>query len=259
MKPLVCVLIFLVLTTPTQAQLWRYLNDNPQGEAAAERALDKEACSIVTKHEIFFEENISYKLRTYCLRAFDSIGGKIGISPGERGHAILIAGPKDSIKLDDVSRLVKVHFFRPELLEVVYSPRGGSDQGFEYVLILGLNKGHIQVAAEFLTINEYSMPNEHHLRELRLKPRGNTLQDYNLTVGIRDLTKSTADSTAGHDRRSIVDLKFDEARMIFYNKIEHNYPTIDLGDNEKYYYFDNSWHQLVKDETGEKSAMSAVH
>lgn len=78
----------------------------------------------------------------------------------------------DSIEIEDISGLVKVHFLRPELLEVVYSPRGGSDQGFDYVMILGINKEHLWTVTEFLTTNEYATSGEYHLHDVRLKLQG---------------------------------------------------------------------------------------
>ena len=195
-----------------------------------------------------------------------------------------IAGPGSRIKIDDIAGLVKIHFLRPELLEVVYSPRGGSDQGFEYAMILGVKKNHLCIAGEFLTINEYNSinedttPDEYHLHEVRLKLQGQNLLDCQLTANVRDVLKAGVHHSKNYDRKSLYVLRFDGTRKIFYNKIEHlnavfrmdpsaakprllngDYPMVDLGPGEKYYYVDDTWYALVEDDAGNKNILSKVH
>lgn len=205
---------------PNEA-VWRYLNYDPKAVEVFEKSLGKEACSVVTWNEIVYGEKRPYKIRTFCIRSFDSLPGKIAISERSHGHNLLIEGPGDKIKIEDISGLVKLHFLRPELLEVVYSPRGGSDQGFEYVIILGIIKQRLWVVTEFLTINEASAPDGYSLHEVRLKLEGQTLHDCRLTANVRDLFKSDSSSVKSYDRKSATVLEFDEKRRIFYQKIGH--------------------------------------
>ena len=163
-------------------------------------------------------------------------------------------------------------------LSLIYCPRGGSDQGFEYVMILGVNKDHLCFVSEFLTINEYTIPDEYHLHEVRLKLRGQNLRDCQLTASVRDVLKAGIHSFKNYDRKSLSVLRFDETRKIFYKRIEHltaafrmdssaarpsplsgDYPMVDLGLDEKYYYIDDTWYALTRDDSGNKTVLSKVH
>jgi hypothetical protein len=73
-------------------------------------------------------------------------------------------------------------------------------------------------------------------------------------------------------------LRFDEDRKIFYNRIESlnavfqmnlsadkdrlvtgDYPMVDLGSDEKYYYIDHTWYALTKDNASQKNILSTIH
>jgi hypothetical protein len=38
-----------------------------------------------------------------------------------------------------------------------------------------------------------------------------------------------------------------------------DYPMVDLGPGEKYYYIDDTWYVLTKDDSDKKSILSTVH
>ncbi|HEY4195388.1 MAG TPA: hypothetical protein VGM63_07625 [Mucilaginibacter sp.] len=38
-----------------------------------------------------------------------------------------------------------------------------------------------------------------------------------------------------------------------------DYPTVDLGPGEEYYYIDDTWYVLSKDDTANMSILSKVH
>jgi hypothetical protein len=262
MKPFPWILLLLLpLFQPTRsnAQLWRYLKDDPKADQDFEKSLDREACSVTTRSYLYYGVKRDYKVRSYCIQGFDSVPGKIVISPTSHGHSLLIKSPGNRIKIEDTYGLVKVHFLRPELLEVVYSPRGGSDQGYDYVMILGLSKKRLCVVTEFLTINESTSPDEYHLHEVRLKLRGQTLRDCELIANVRDMLKTDTSRSREYDRKSVYLLKFDYDRKIFYNKIEHGIPMIQLGPGEEYCYIDTTWYRQDIDDTTKKNVLSKVH
>jgi hypothetical protein len=273
-------LFVLVFCQPlkSSAQLWTYLNYNPKAEEAFEKALDKEACSLSMKTEILHGEKSTYKVRTYCIQSFDGLRADINVSERSHGHNLSIQGPNDNINIEDISGLVKVHLLRPELLEIVYRPRGGSDQGFDYVMILGIDKRRLRIVTEFLTINEYSIPDEYHLYEVRLKLQGQTLHNCKLAVVVRESLHSDTNRSKNYDRKSVYVLSFDEDRKIFYNKIQHlnavlhmdtpagnerpvsgDFPIVDFGSDEKYYYINDTWYALIRDNASKKNQLSRVH
>jgi hypothetical protein len=280
-KPTSWIIIILILfghATKSSAQLWRYLDYDPKAEKAFEKTLDKEACSIIVRSEIVYGQKSTYKSRTYCIQSFDGNRSKIVLSERSHGHMLSIQGPRDSMKIEDFTGLVKMHFLRPELLEVVYSPRGGSDQGFDYVMILGINEKRLCIVTEFLTVDESNMADEYHLYEVHLKLQGSTLRNCELALTIRNLLKSGASRSKSYDRKSVYVLRFETSRNIFYNKIKHlnavyemypsggkgrlltgDYPMVDLGADEEYYYIDDTWYALVKEEAGKNSILSKVH
>jgi|GEM_PF-4328520 len=276
---IVTILLLLGQASRSSAQLWKYLGKyDPKAALAFEKTLDKEACSITSGHEMFNDEKSTYKIRTYCIRSFDGTQSKIVLANIHRGRALSIAGPGSSFTIDDISGIAKIHFLSPELLEVVYSPRGGSDQGYDYVLILGVEKNRLCFVSEFLTINEYTLPDEYHLHEVRLKLQGQNARDYLLTANVRDVFETGNHKSKNYDRKSLHVLRFDETRKIFYSGVEHlgadlrldsaagrpnlpagDYPVVDLGPGEKYYYAYETWFALIKDGLANKYVLSGMH
>jgi hypothetical protein len=276
---IVIILTFLVHPTSSTAQLWKYLGKyDPKAALAFEKTLDSEACSTSLGSETYAGENSTYKIRTFCIRSFDGTRRKIVVSEIHHGHVLSIKGPGSSFTIDDISGLAKLHFLNPELLEIVYSPRGGSDQGFEYVMILGIKENRLCFVNEFLTINEYNIPDEYHLHEVRLKLQCQNLHDLQLTAHVRDVLKAGVHRSGNYDRKTVYLLRFDEKRKVFYTRIEQlnaafrmnssvakprllagEYPMVDLGPDEKYLYIDNTWYALTKDDSSNINILSKVH
>jgi hypothetical protein len=274
---IIMIFILTAWVTNANAQLWRYLNNDSNSEAVSEKLLDEQACSVVTRTAVFYSDTFTYKVREYCLRSFDGSPDKITIFERPFSHSLIIEGQIDSLKILDFYSLVKLHFLRDDLLEVVFSPRGGSDQGYEDVLILGIEKGKIHVALEMLTINEYDILNEYGLYEVRLKLLGQTLHDCQLAVTIHEVRREK-DRSKNFDRKKQYALKFDEGEKIFYNQIVHlhgnfkierssgdqnrlidgDYPVINLGKTV-YYYVDRRWYERFDDAaTGSKTLSRVV-
>ena len=275
------ILIFLLFghTLKASAQIWKYLGKyDPKEVLSYEKTLNKEACSVRRHSEMYGGEKSTYDARTYCIRSLGGTRSDIIISAIDHGHDLSIEGPGNTILIHDISGLEKIHFLRPELLEVVYSPRGGSDQGFEYVLILAVDKNRLCFVSEFMTVNEYTIPDEYHLYEVRLKLRGQTLRNCELTANVRTVLKAGVDTSKNYEHKSVYVLRYDETRKIFYNKIEHlnaafrmdssgarprlltgDYPIVCLGLDQVYYYIDDMWYALFKDDEGKKTLLLKVH
>ena len=275
------LLLFLLLgactATNTKAQLWRYLNNDPENEKTAEMAIKGEASSIITRRVIAYGDTLSYEVMTYAIQTFDSVSEKVTIFEKPFGHKLTIKCAHDRLTIGDFYCLTKVHFFRTDLLEIVYSPRGGSDQGYDNVLILGIDKGKFCIAMHAQSVNEYSIPDEYGLYELRLKPSGGTLPDFQLAVSIHEILKSGTKPSKNYDRRHGYVLKFDVKKRIFYNGVQHlnaiykfddnasgkdkllagDYPVIDLG-KDVYYFIGNLWYERSNDKPEEKETMSLV-
>ena len=254
------------------AQLWRYLNDSPEAQRAAEMALNKEAISVITKPIVVYGDTLSYDIRTYSLQSFDGIPCEISLWERPFDRSVFhIDLPDDSLVINDFYSLSRVHHLSNNLLEIVYSPRGGSDQGFDHVLLLGVNKGKFCIVAEILSINEYAGPDEYGLYNLHLKLSGKSVDNYQLALHIRDLCKSTKPKKS-FDRSSDFMLKFDKIKHIFYNEtklmdivtqvydvyegktkplhIKGRYPAINLGEY-KYLFIKGRWFSFYKrPETG---------
>lgn len=257
------------------AQLCRYLDDSPEKEKAADRELQKEAYSVVTKRTVAYGDTFSYDIMTHVIKSFDGQSVKIRLwEKPFSGHVFHIDLPDDKLIISDFYALARVHHLSSDLLEVVYSPRGGSDDGFDNVLILGVNKNRFCIVMEVQSIHEFDGPGEYGLYNLRLKLRGNAVNNYQMTLNVRDLLKSD-NSTKNYDRNSVFQLKFDKDQHIFYTdnesldayiyaddsktKKQHItglYPFIDLGQY-RYCFFNKVWYSVWKDnKTGEVSMFS---
>jgi hypothetical protein len=226
------VLIFYAGNHTAYAQLWRYLNDSPEAEKAADMALKKEAFSVITKRTIAYGDTFPYDVMTYAIRSFDGRPAKISLwEKPFHGHIFHIDLPGDKLIIPDFSGLAKVHHLSSDLLEIVYSPRGGSDQGYDNVLLLGVNKGKFCVVMEILSINEYEGLGEYGLYNLHLKLSGQSVNNYQLAIHIRDLLKSDKPKKS-FDRSSNYILKFDKNLHIFYNEMRSMNAVVELYDTK---------------------------
>ncbi|WP_419701725.1 hypothetical protein [Mucilaginibacter sp. NFX135] len=262
------VLIFYAGNNTAYAQLWRYLNDSPGAEKAADMALKKEAFSVITKRIIAYGDTFSYDVMTYAIRSFDGRPAKISLWEKPFSDRIFhIDLPDDNLIIPDFYCLTRVRHLSNDILEIVYSPRGGSDQGFDNVLLLGVNKGKFSVVMEILSINEYDGPGEYGLYNLHLKLSGKNVNDYQLALHVRDLLKSD-NPKKSFDRSGNYMLKFDKSLHIFYNEmrsmnavvelydtktsktklrqIKGSYPVIKLGEYE-YIFLNGLWYEVTKD------------
>ena len=261
------------------AQLWRYLNNSPEKEKAADRELKKEAFSVITKKTIAYGDTFSYDIMTYSIKSFDNVVVKINLweKPFD-GHVFHIDLPGDKLTIPDFNGLVRIHHLSNDLLEIVYSRRGGSNDGYDNVLILGVSEGKFCTTTEIQSVHEFEVPKEYGLYNLHLKLQGANTDNYKMIVTVRDLLKSGNKDKKSYDKSSSFLLKFDRGQHIFYtdnqkldayiyqedieadktkkHRVTGFYPMIDLGEY-RYCFFNKAWYSVWKDiSTGEVSMLS---
>jgi hypothetical protein len=264
----ILLILFFYNTNTVYAQLWRYLNDSPASEKAADRALKKEASSVTTKETVTEDGPFPYDIITYSIKAFDGSSAKISLwEKPFSDHTFHIELPGDTLIIPDFYSLAKVHHLSNNLLEIVYSPRGGSDDGFDNVLILGVNKNKVCIVMEIQSIHEFDNVNLYGLYNLHLKLLGTNTDDYRMQVNVRDLLKSDDKSKKSHDWSYHYALKYDKDKHIFYTgkqkidaviygdtaitqKHEQQHvsavcPVIYLG-GYKYCFYNNIWYEIGK-------------
>jgi hypothetical protein len=272
-------LFFYAGNNIAHAQLWRYLNDSPEKEKAADKELKKEAFLVITKKTLAYGDTFTYDVMTYAIKSFDGVAAKISLwEKPFNGHVFHIELPDDSLTIRDFYSLARVHHLSNDLLEIVYSPRGGSDDGFDNVLILGVNKSKFCIVAEIQSVHEFESPNVYGLYNLHLKLQGTSIDNYQMAVKVRDLLKSNNKAKKSYDKSAHFLLKFDKDQHIFYTdnqkldayiyqediktKKHHVigfYPMINLGQY-RYCFFNKTWYSVWKDQTtGEVSLLSYCH
>ena len=263
------VLIFYAGSNTAYAQLWRYLNDSPEAEKAADMALKKEAFSVITKRTIADGDTFSYDVMTHAIQSFDGRPAKISLWEKPFSDRVFhIDLPDDNLIIPDFYCLVRVHHLSSDILEIVYSPRGGSNDGFDNVLLLGVNENKFRVIMEIQCIHESEGPDMYYLYNLHLNLSGKNVNNYQLALHIRELLKVDKPQK-GYDRNSNYTLKFDKNMHIFYNemrsmdtvvelydtnidktklrRIKGNYPVIKLGGYE-YIFLNGLWYEVTKDQ-----------
>lgn len=269
-----CLLVFAEVKVAS-AQLWRYLNDSPEKEKAADRALKKEAFSVVTRKTIAYGDTLSYDIMTFALKSFDGATVKIDLWEKPFSDRVFhIDLPNDKLIIPDFYALARVHHLSTDLLEIVYSPRGGSDDGYDNVLLLGVEKNKFCIVLEIQSLHEFDGPGMYGLYNLHLKLTGNRADNYQLNIQVHDLLKSDSKKKS-YDHNSSYQLKFDKSQHLFYTSnqkldayiyresakarkrhITGIYPTIDLGQ-ERYCLFDNIWYAVWKDKFNGEITMYA--
>jgi len=266
------ILFFYTGNNIAHAQLWRYLNDSPEKQKAADRELKKEAFSVITKKTIAYGDTFSYDIMTHAIKTFDGTIAKINLWEKPFSDRLFhIELPCDTLAIRDFYSLERVHHLSSNLLEIVYSPRGGSDDGYNNVLILGVNNGKFCIVAEIQSAHEF----DDGFYNLRLKLLGASINNYKMRVKVRDLLHSGDKDRKSYDKRASFLLKFDKDRHIFYTSkrkldaytyqddyitkkhhITGVYPMIELGDY-RYCFYNKAWYSIGKDQTtGELSMFS---
>ena len=251
LKQIIVFPVLAAISINANAQLFRYLDRNSAPDIAQYKAIEQEACSIVTRYAIVYADTVPYKVMDYVIQAFDGSCDKITLFEQPSSHTLYIGCPHDSLKIEDLYCLTKVHFFRPDLLEVVYSPRVGSDEGYDNVLILGINKGKLCILMHVRSVDEYYFSDDYKLYNLRLSLRGIERDQYHLGVSIHEILRSTTKVSKNYDRNSKYVLKFDERQKIFYNEVRHLHPMINLGEYQ-YYFVDHRWYMQGEKLPGKK-------
>jgi len=270
------ILFFCAGNNIAHAQLWRYLNDSPEKQKAADKALKKEASEVITKKMVAYGETLSYDIMTHTIKSFDGVAAKIDLwEKPFNGHVFHIDLPNDQLIIRDFSGLVSVHHLSHNLLEIIYSPRGGSDEGYDNVLLLGVDKGKFCIVAEMQSVYEFERSKVYGLYQLHLKLQGTNIGNYQMFVKVLDLLRSENKGEKSYDKSTNFVLKFDKARRIFYTDkqkldayielegvtpkklhVRGYYPMINLGEYQ-YCFFNKIWYSVWKDVTTGKVWMSS--
>ena len=262
------VLTFYVGNNTAYAQLWRYLNNSPEAEKAADMALKKEAFSVITKRTVVDKDTFPYDVMTYAIRSFDGRTAKISLWEKPFSDRVFhIDLPGDNLIIPDFYCLVRVHHLSDDILEIVYSPRGGSNDGYDNVLLLGVNENKFRILMEIQCIQESEVPEWYYLYNLHLKLSGKSVNNYQLALHVRELRKDDKPKKS-YDKSNNYTLKFDKNLHIFYSEvkpmdavvevydtnktkprqIKGDYPVIKLGEYE-YVFWDGLWYEANKDHT----------
>ncbi len=160
-KRIAVALLFLSLFLShihANAQLWRYLDDSPEKQKAADLAVEREASSIKTVSMVAYSDTLQYKIINYNIQTLDGLDDNISMYYTPFTGQFTIKSSNDSLRIYDYNSTDSVHFLNKNLLELLYSPRGGSDDGFQNTMILYIDKGKIGVAMEIETDHQFDFP-----------------------------------------------------------------------------------------------------
>jgi hypothetical protein len=176
----------------------------------------------------------------------------------------------DSLKIEDCNGPARLHLLRKDLFEIVYSPRGGSDDGYDNVLLLAIKNGKFCIAMQMETMHNYDGPGFFDLDETHLFLTGDTPKSYRLILKKHD--KRRDDKKAkNYDHYLTRSLKYDDKLNIFYtaNKtisgwlwdyndddhktpIKGTFPVIKFGDSA-YCYIKDNWYTIGRDFQSQKT------
>ncbi len=250
------------------AQLSSYIGWTPAKEKAFEKRLKKEAYKVITHYDA---DKFPYDEMIYRMQSLDSTICYLHLMyiPFSREYSIKCE--TDSLKINDFRGEARLHFLRKDLFEIVYSPRGGSDDGYENVLLLAVKNGKFRIAMEIQTMHDYDGPGFVGLNETHLTLIGKAPQNYQLTLKNQDMRDDDKKSKSFNHHHSYT-LKYDNTLNVFYTSHEmvkgyvYNddpkkerqlsgvFPVIKLGD-DKYCYITDSWYSEGSDFDSKKTIL----
>lgn len=262
----IVLVIFCLFNNKANAQLWRYLNDSPEKEKAAELAIEREASSVKTVSMVAYSDTLRYNIITYSIKTLDGVDDKISMYYIPFSGQFTIKSTRDSLKINDYMSTDSVHFLNKNFLELLYDPRGGSDDGYQHTMILYVINGKIGIALEIETDHQFNFPNGWGEYYARVKLTGEN-QNYKLVVKTNDRLYSKGKHAKNHNLNNRFVLTYDTKRNIFYSNLklvngrfdvyDHSkgelkakrfcgkYPIIKLGDRD-YYYINRIWYAAGK-------------
>lgn len=270
-KPAAIIFMLLSLCTSVKAQLWSYINVTPENEKAAELRIEREASSIKKVPIIVYGDSLSYTLITYEIESFDGKHCRIATAQKPFTKRLNVSYGNDSLVFFDVMGMDSVHVLNKNFLEILYSPRGGSDLGLQNTVILCIEKGKLHVAMEIESDAQAAGPGMWSEYYLTANFKGQDENDYQFLIKTNNRYHSDKHPNRNHNLHAQFELKFDSEKKIFYNtyrdvnaivgdwevpgfkaeaktkpeQIKGHYPAIVLGD-EEYYYIKNNWYSARK-------------
>jgi hypothetical protein len=247
------------------AQLWSYIGDTPAKEKAFDKYLKKEAYKVIARHTPDADK-FPYDEIIYRLWSLDSSRCYIHITQVPFTKTLSVKCATDSLEIDDCMGPARLHLLRKDLFEIVYSPRGGSDDGYDNVLLLAIHNGKFRIALEIESLHDFDGPDFFGLDEAHLKLAGSGPKDYKLTIKAHQLCR--ADKKAKNfDHYETYPLRYDDKLNVFYSsytsvsghiyddaekkhEITGTCPVIKLGE-AKYCYINDCWYVIAQvDENG---------
>jgi hypothetical protein len=212
------------------SQLWRYLdNFGPAREEAHDKALAKDAISVVTKYDTSTGDSDAYTVRTYQLEALD--GGKCKVQlyyiPFSKEFSIDYG--KESLKIEEFMGLSQVHVLNKNLLQINYSVRGGSNQGYQHILILAIIKGKPQIVLNIQSVDEFGYGEMYGLYTVDLKHLMINKENQQIFLSTRE-EYSDIDWSKSYINYNRFYLVFSKAEYIFFNQFRTLKGKYKLGE-----------------------------
>lgn len=260
----------MLCTENANAQLWSYIGITDAKIKAFDKYLKKEAYKVIPRHTDDVDKS-PYDEMIYRLQGLDSTTYYVHVSQVPFEKKLNITMPTDSLRIQDCMGPARLHLLRKNLFEIVYSPRGGSDDGFDNVLLLAIRDGKFRIAMEIQTMHDYDGPGFFGLNETHLYLTGETPGEYQLTLKNHDLRRYDK-KTKNYDHYLTQNLKYDSKRNLFYTSnekieawrfddegnmdktaTEGIFPVINFG-GDKYCFVDDSWY-AVSQEYGSKKTV----
>lgn len=272
------LVFFCLFNSNANAQLWRYLNDSPEKEKAAELAIEREASSVKAASMVAYSDTLRYKIITYDIQTLDGLNDKISMYYIPFSGQLTIKSTNDSLNIVDYTSTDSVHFINKNFLELLYSPRGGSDDGYQNTMILYVMNGKIGIAMQIETDHQFDFAKGWGEYYATVKLTGENRDSYKLHVKTNDRLYSKAKHVRSLNLNNRFVLNYDKKRNIFYNNFrmingrsciwdystdklhikyfKGKYPVIKLDDHN-YCYTKGIWYAVGKNNFNGKSTLIA--
>ena len=271
-KKIILILVILLgclYYKNANAQLWSYIGYTPAKEKAFEKYLKKETYKVVA-HQTLDEDKLPYDEMIYRLQSLDSTTCYIHVMQVPFTKTLTITTTSDSLKIQDCVGPARLHLLRKDLFEIVYSPRGGSDDGYDNVLLLAVRNGKFRIAMEIESMHDYDGPGFFGLEETHLTLVGETPQKYQLTLKNHALRRYY-NKAKNFDHYQTYILKYNSNLNLFYstyetvngflyndsgnkNHVSGRFPVIKLGE-AKYCYINDYWYAIGIDPENSKATL----
>jgi len=159
--------------------------------------------------------------QTYTIRSFEGIQVDVNFYYRPGSEKLVISCLQDTLVLDDYWAMDTVKILDRVFLQLNYSRRGGSNEGFGSLILLYFSNGRLGEALNIESYSNWDMrPANYLLFTVDAQLTGHDVDSYQLKLTIHDERRSKLQPRLDNRLDKVENLSFDKRSRCFYSHLD---------------------------------------